>query len=108
MNTKTKLEIKTKYCNTEVRLQWGKYPGGQTMLRLWSNEGPEMTVTCNVPDTRVLEGEIIVKDYSENEGVFDELVRLGVIAEQTGVVHSGYVFLKIAKLTEEFKQKGGN
>jgi hypothetical protein len=91
--------VKTKYCDEICRFQWGKYASGQIALQLYGPEGPEMTVTTNMPEEDIEEDEIVVKDYSENEGIYDELVRLGVVKSiPVRLVRSGHVHLYVLKL----------
>lgn len=57
---------------------------GITELSLETPQGePVTTVTVNLPGTRPDPGCILVKDYSENEGLLAELVTAGLL-EPTG------------------------
>lgn len=93
-----KTKINTQYCNEEVTFKWSKYPSGQHALQLFGIHGPEMTVTVNVPDKEIAKDEIVVKDYSENYGIYSELVRLDVIESGFTVIPSGYIDLLLCKL----------
>lgn len=76
--------------------------GGATALFLTDlhDGGPVLTVTANVPgiSERLPEGEVLVKNYSENEGVLDVLVEAGYL-ERTGEdFPSGFVTLNGARI----------
>ena len=64
--------------------------GGSVCLELLvADDGESMTVaTVNVPGAALADGEVIIKDYSENEGVMDALIAAGVI-EDTGKLLPG-------------------
>lgn len=48
------------------------------------------------------EDYIIVKDYSENEGMLDELIRLNVVHPTIiAYIPSGFIQAPLAKLTDE-------
>lgn len=94
-----KYHIKTKYCDEVVSFKWSKYSSGQIALQLNGVQGPMMTVTNNVPDANVPEDCIVIKDYSENEGIRGELIRVGVIKPRAEMgIPSGFVMLHVHKL----------
>jgi hypothetical protein len=86
------------YCNETVDFKWGQYTGGQIALQLFSKHGPEMTVTSNMPDHQIGADEIVIKDYSENEGILNELIRLEIVEKPNRYASSGFVRLAVCKL----------
>jgi len=73
-----------KFRDWSCMVQVGKYPkGGHTFLHLLDSEdgSPICTASVNVPEVNLDKGQIIIKDYSENEGVYQSLVDAGVISE---------------------------
>lgn len=75
---------------TDVVLKFGLYDDPENLipaLQLYSDEGaglePLATATVNVPDWGPEDGCIMIKDWSENEGMMASLVDSGVI-EDTG------------------------
>jgi hypothetical protein len=62
--------------------------------------GPEdyMVATVNLPDVELKEGEVVVKDYSENEGIFSALKEAGIVSEPVRWVHTGFVKCPVCKL----------
>ena len=59
---------------------------------------PVSTCTINLPEETLGEGEVFIKDYSENEGMAEFLEREGVVKRTGRVVQSGYVFIPVCKL----------
>ena len=61
---------------------------------------PVATVTANVPgiSERLPEGEVLVKDFSENTGVMDALVEAGYLEPTGNDVPSGFAILTGARL----------
>jgi len=46
-------------------------------------------------------GEILIKDYSENEGMLDALVAAGVVSDTGRRIQSEYAVIPVAKLAPE-------
>jgi len=42
--------------------------------------------------------EIFIKNYSENKGILDDLIRLGIVSNPIGHVTSGFVEIPKCKL----------
>ena len=59
---------------------------------------PLMTVNVLLPDEPLEDGEILVKDYSENEGLLACLVKEGVVEDTGRRIPSGFVELPVCKL----------
>ena len=79
-----------------VYAEFAKYQeGGATAIRLVVAEGPYQgeafsTVTVNVPEVQLAEGEVLVKTWSENEPIFKELVEQGFLVPTGMGVPCGY------------------
>lgn len=54
--------------------------------------------TVNLPDVKIEENEITIKDYSENEGILDEMINQGIISKPLRHENTGYVRIPICKL----------
>ena len=83
-----------------VRLSWGKYVGGRTALALMHAEDGDPVACCtvNIPEASLGENEILVKNWTENEGMDDWLAENG-IAKHTGRdVATGYVSAPVMEL----------
>jgi hypothetical protein len=56
------------------------YGNGRIAIALFDPEqGPTATLTVNVPELPLNEGEVFIKDYSENEGVLKDLKQAGLV-----------------------------
>lgn len=87
----------TTTCTVEV----SSYSNGRLALQLWmeGDFGPEPygKVTVNLPDVHLNEGEILVKDWAENEPLAAALLDAGWITPTGREVASGYVFPLVAR-----------
>jgi len=93
------MEVKFKewLCNVEKH----KYSNGRLALRLTDIEdgSPIATATINIPEYPLGEGFVIVKDYSENEGMLDALTKAGIVQHTGGTITSGYITAPICIYT---------
>lgn len=85
----------------ELSLGFGKYANGQTRIQLFDKEDglPYATATVAIEDGLLKEGEVAIKDYSENEGVLDSLVEAGIVDHPHAFIQSSYVKIPVCKLT---------
>lgn len=67
----------------EVEIDTGRYENGRLAVQLLSGGEDYATVSINLPIERLTPDEVVFKTYSENEGLFEELLRVGAI-EWTG------------------------
>lgn len=51
---------------------------------------PWATLSVNVPEASLAEGEFVAKTYSENEGLVEQMVVLGLMEETGKFVQVGY------------------
>ena len=95
--------MKTTFRNFGVcQIHFARYINGRTAIRLTGAEGfPIATATVNAPNVPLQKDEVIIKDYSENEGIFMGLIQDNVIEDTGRRVPLGYAEGRIAKLTEE-------
>lgn len=93
-------ELKTKYSEDDVVLKFRKYSNHRTAIELISvTDGyPVMVATVNVPDEILEDGEIIIKNYSENEGLLEFLQSNGIVGPTKRHVRSGWVLLPVVDL----------
>lgn len=92
---------------TITHTQWGetftlapiiaRYDNGRTAVSLVveSTGEPFATVTVNVPDAELAEGELLVKDWAENEQIVDTLTEAGWLRRTGRVYNTGYVTAKV-------------
>lgn len=77
---------KVEFLGEKCRVDTGVYANGRLAIRLTIEETgePMATATVNVPDCTLDEDEVLIKDWSENEGMVDALVKAGIVVD-TGV-----------------------
>jgi hypothetical protein len=77
----------------------GKYPNGQTSIRLYDEEDglPYATATVSVKD-QLEEDEVAIKNYSENEGLLQSLINSKIIDSPHRFIESGFVKIPVCKL----------
>jgi hypothetical protein len=56
------------------------------------------TVTVNIPQVDLKEDEVLIKDWSENEGVLDDLIKFNIISKPISTVPTGFVVAHKCKL----------
>lgn len=76
----------------------GHYSNGRLAIKFFDQEGPFSTITTNLPDQHLNEGEVFVKDWSENEVLVNALLEAGWLTLTGREVQSGYVFPKVMRL----------
>lgn len=90
---------KVKFLGEECTLSLQAYMRGGHALQLLCEDGSPMAMA-----TTWVEGlepqEMAIKDYSENEGIYDALLEAGVIQPYHRTIDSGFAKLKVVKLTE--------
>lgn len=60
---------------------------------------PYMTVTAGTECERE---EFPIKDYSENKGVLDDLIRQGIVQQPHKLYKTGFVSIPLVRLTERY------
>ncbi len=80
------------------------YANNRIALKLTDAEDgmPVATATVNVPEATLTEGEVLLKGWSENEGLPEVLEQAGLV-ELTGMyIPVGFVRAQVARLNEEW------
>jgi hypothetical protein len=74
--------------------------GGRTALAFIDSHGESIATLTFNPDQSVElgENEVVIKDYSENEGVFAQLVEQGIVRDTGRRVQSGHIVAPIAEI----------
>lgn len=90
-----------------MRVELGHYNSNNAIsIRLISwdenmaTEVPFATATVNVEHADLAEDEVIIKNYSENEGILPILIKEGIIAKPHDKVSMGYVTGHICQLID--------
>jgi len=94
----------TQYPN--CRYTTGRYANGNLALQIENKDGPVCTCSVNPPGTALGDGEIAIKDWSENSGMGNWLKLHGVIVREDALrrIPSGYVDIPVYRLTEAGKK----
>lgn len=100
-----KMIMDEKFLGFSCFMQFEKYVEGNRLrmeLRDTEDLAPVAVCTINLPDQKLSENCVFIKDYSENEGVSSYLVSEGIIYPYVyGIVRSGHVHIYACRLTEE-------
>jgi hypothetical protein len=70
-------------------------------LNSFEDNAPYAVVTVNKPEVLLADNEVLVKDYSENEGMLDFLVKNNIVTPTPNGVQSGFVWLPVAIVNDE-------
>lgn len=76
--------MKVKFKEWNCILEKAEYSVNKSVaLSLYDEEDhcPVAVATVCIPELKVPEGYVIIKDYSENEGMYEALVEQGVVAK---------------------------
>jgi hypothetical protein len=84
----------------ELTAHFAKYQNGQVAIKLTDNADgfPYATATVCVEDDLLNEGEVAIKNYSENAGILDSLIESDIVEPPHAFVHNSFVKIPICKL----------
>lgn len=88
---------------TELEVEITKYKNGQNAICIYEEGEPYMTATIavNVPGEPfypIAPNEVVIKNYSENQGILEALVEGGIIEEPHATIGMNFVTLYVCKL----------
>ena len=92
---------KVKFMQWNCTVEKAKYQGNdRTALRLIDEEDgcDVLMATVNIPHATLDQDEVLIKNWSENEGVLSALVASGVVKDTGKTVRTGFVFANVCKL----------
>ena len=89
--------------STVVRVELGKYANGRIRIHLIDavDNEPYATATTNLPEVLLLDNEVFVKDYSENEGVLEFLTTNNIVVPTDKWATSGFVDVQVCVVNPE-------
>ena len=93
--------MRVKFRSWECELKFGYYENGRIAIQLIDafDKSRVAVATVNVPEIELEEGEIIIKNYTENEGMLEALCDAGIIEpvreEPTGLTSVNICKLKV-------------
>jgi hypothetical protein len=84
----------------ECRIEMGQYSNGRTAMELVEigTEEPVLVATVNIPFEALMKDEVIIKNYSENEGILEVLIAANVISEPIRYASTGWTSSPVCKL----------
>lgn len=84
----------------ECSINFKQYSNKRTALELVDYITNELiaVATVNIPDVPLESDEVIIKNYSENEGMDTVLINAGIIGPPRRSVQTGFVIVPICKL----------
>jgi hypothetical protein len=95
------------YKGDKVRLTQREYGNKRTALTMESAIGePYMKISVNVDDVPIRPNQIVVKDYSENEGILHWLQDNNIVSAPIGGAKVGHVFCPLVELLPKEEWKG--
>lgn len=92
------------------RLSFGQYENGRVAIQIVYRDDdaseeygedvwfPYATATVNIPEAELADGEVLIKDWSENAGLLDRLVDEGIIGPSKRWVPTGFVTADVCDL----------
>lgn len=94
------IKINTKHLkDQEAEIKTGQYNTGSTAMQLVSPDGELLlTATVNIPAVILHEDQVLIKDYSENEGILAELIRHNIISQPEFYVTADFVDIPVCTL----------
>lgn len=95
------------FMNWDCYIKFGQYQNGRIAMQLFDVEDhePVCTVTVNLPDEDVPDGYVLIKDWSENEGIYDVLHKAGIIGKVERKIPTGHVLAYQCKLCADPEEK---
>lgn len=81
-----------------ARLEFSHYANNRTAMTLVDDEGQIACATVNLPEYDLKGDEILIKTWSENEGMLDFLTRHKIVEDLGRDVPTGYVSARVCRL----------
>lgn len=90
------------FANSKCSIKIGRYYNDNTSIQLYDTEDgmPVATASVNVKE-KLLPEEVIIKDYSENEGIYNALLKAGVILPSHNTYQTGNVISPISFINKQ-------
>ena len=93
--------IKSKYADDDVFIEAGRYHDGTMAIRLVLDTGQPVlvpTVCLSHLNIKPAEGNVFIKNWSENEGILESLQESGILGESVAQHKTGFVTADECKL----------
>lgn len=99
--------MRVKFKKWDCIIEWSIYSQNDNIAIQLIDENTKELISVATTNTgrKNEEFKVQIKDYSENEGMWQSLVDAGVIKDNiVSTIPTGYVEVKVAELTEEAKK----
>jgi hypothetical protein len=98
------VKFKNWTCNANIM----RYCNKRTAIILTDAEDGSSiaTATVNIPEEEIESDEIIVKDYSENQGMLQALIDAGIVIKVVRNARTGYVECPVCKVNMDMLKEG--
>src|SRR5436309_716672 len=93
-----------RFLDTDCTVEKHQYDNGRVALRLVDEEGPVATATVNMPNVPLGKNQVLIKDWSENEGMLAALTAAGVVKPTGETIRSGFVEVPVCELQPPFRE----
>jgi len=95
-----KIDIVLYHHKYTVNLEFGQYKNGRVAIECVDaiDGDPICVATVNIPDEHIEDDEVIIKNWSENEGILDELIKANIIGPSIRTIQTGFVVANVCKL----------
>lgn len=107
-NNEGEQSMQMRFNNWNCNVIRQEYQNGRTAIQLVAAcedsendiyEGdPIASATVNIPTANLSSDEVLVKDYSENEGMLEALIAANIVEPTGRFVNSGFVSLPVCKV----------
>lgn len=88
------------HAGARVNVQLAEYENGRTAIRLLTQDGGAYaTASVNLIDEPIQEGEVAVKNWSENEGILEALIEGGIVFPPHRQIRSSFVDVSVCRFT---------
>ena len=95
------VKISAKYLKEDAVIVKQQYGNGSTALLLNSLDGERLATATVALDVLPEEGNVFIKDYSENQGILKSLQDAGVVGDVIRSVPAGFTHVHEVKLLLE-------
>ena len=89
---------KVMFMGEECTIEFQKYAEGGIAMQLWCEDGPMGKATVCVPGFPLESNQVLIKDWSENEGMLKALVDAGIVRDTGMVAPAGYAEANVCEL----------
>ena len=94
------IDITTKYRLYEnCHLIFGRYSNARVAIQIYRDYQLIAKATVNIPEAKLNDDEVLIKDYAENQGILQSLINNKIITNTGNVIATGFTAVNVCKLT---------